>query len=393
MNVLHVISGIDKINGGPTIALLGLVRAQKNAGIDAPVVPRVIPRVIAAFARPEAVSDAADFRDAGIETTLVGPVSRLIRGYHSSLHASLTKQMQTADVVHIHAVWEPIQIIAARVAKKMNKPYVLTPHGMLGDWAMSRRPMVKRMLGVLGADSLINNATRLHATTTIEQAQLLRRFPQGSVVLEPNGIDTSEFQVIPPRGFLRDRFPALKQSKILLHLGRVSEQKGLHVLLPAIASLGQDFAEWTLVIVGPDGGAYEQARRREARELGIADRVIFAGPMFGADRIAALRDADLFALASHQENFAIAVLEAMAAGLAVVVSDNVMLHPTITQARAGGVSPLSVEAVSRELARWMKDESLREEAGQRGRQLAMTQFDWNNIAIRWTKHYADIVGT
>jgi len=96
----------------------------------------------------------------------------------------------------------------------------------------------------------------------------------------------------------------------------------------------------------------------------------------------------LFALTSHQENFGITVIEAMASGLPVLISDQVNIHKQITEATAGEVIPVSVSATTSALEKWMSDENLRLQAGQRGRQFALARFDWMNIARQWITHYS-----
>jgi glycosyltransferase involved in cell wall biosynthesis len=109
------------------------------------------------------------------------------------------------------------------------------------------------------------------------------------------------------------------------------------------------------------------------------------------DRVAALRDADLFVLPSYSENFGIAVVEALAAGTPVVVSDQVALHGEIAAGGVGGVVPLDVERLAAEIERWLGDKALRESARARSRALVWQKFDWNQIARRWKSHYARLM--
>jgi len=385
MKVLHVISGIDAVNGGPSVALAGMTAAQARTGAKV--------RVVSAYRRPEALEDARAFEAAGVGIRLVGPVSSKLRGYHKDLTSVIREEIRQSDVVHIHAVWEPTQITAARSATQLKKPYVLTPHGMLSTWSMSRRPIQKMLLRLAGVNAMVRNARLINVTTPIELEQTRAVFPNASYALEPYGLALDEFRSLPRRGYIRQAYPQLVGRKVLVHLGRIAEQKGLHVLLPAFAKLIDQYPDWRLVLVGPEGGAYERDRREQAKQLGIENQIIWAGPSYGADRVAALVDSDLFVLASHHENFAIAVAEAMAAKLAVVVSDKVMLHPTITNANAGGVCEQTPDAVAAELSKWMSDADLRKQAGENGRELVLREFDWDVIAARWLERYRQLIAS
>src|SRR6185295_4164336 len=123
--------------------------------------------------------------------------------------------------------------------------------------------------------------------------------------------------------------------------------------------------EVMLVLVGPDTRGCRAGFERTVRELGISDRVLFTGMLAGADRVAALAEAVLFAAPSFHENFGVAVVEAMAAGLPVIISDHVYIHHDVSGAGAGAVVPLDVDALVRELDRWLADADLRRSAAPR----------------------------
>ena len=129
-----------------------------------------------------------------------------------------------------------------------------------------------------------------------------------------------------------------------------------------------------------------------AEKHGVRDRVLFTGMLRGRERIEALVDADIFALPSYQENFGIVVAEAMAAGCAVIISDQVNIFGDCLEAKAGAVVPCEIDAVARELKRWMADAAMRQSAGANGRAMAMKRYDAVKIALRWKEHYQNMIG-
>jgi glycosyltransferase involved in cell wall biosynthesis len=172
-------------------------------------------------------------------------------------------------------------------------------------------------------------------------------------------------------------------------MSRLHYKKGLDKLIPAFARIKNQQA--MLVIAGPDSDGYQATVQQMIDGLKLSDRVLFAGMLWNADRIAALADADLFVLPSYQENFGIAVIESLAAGTPVIISDQVNIHREVAAAGVGGVVPLDLNKLAAELDRWIADPSLREAASARAIVFAQSRYDWAQIAHNWRKHYADLM--
>jgi glycosyltransferase involved in cell wall biosynthesis len=202
-------------------------------------------------------------------------------------------------------------------------------------------------------------------------------------------VDLAEFDSLPARGTFRARYPQLNGRPVVMYLGRLYNQKGLELLIPALAKAQNAAA--MLVIVGPDQDGFESRLRAMVTEHGLGERVIFTGLLRGAQRIEALVDADVFALPSFHENFGVAVVEALAAGRPVIVSDQVGVASEIGDKGVGSIVPTQVEPLAKELDRWLGDESLRNAAGIRATALARERFDWNKIAARWGEHYQKLI--
>jgi glycosyltransferase involved in cell wall biosynthesis len=379
MRVLHAISGIDPRNGGPTNALIGLAAAQRRAGLDV--------RVISTWQETDAFRSAERLEQLGVGARMVGPArGKLSR--HPDLVRALREEIAGADVLHVHAVWEEIQHQACRAARSLAKPYVFTPHGMLDPWNMTRSRLVKTLYLVLRMRRDLERAALLHLTTQIEADAVSRLRLRPPRVVEPLGLDLSEYADLPPRGGLRARYPQLAGRPIVLFLGRVHYGKGLELLVPALAKMRR--ADAVLVVAGPDAGGYSATVNGLAPA--VTDRDLYTGMLTGRDKLAALVDADLLALPSYHENFGLAVIEALACGTPAVVSDQVNLHPEITAAAVGAVVPLSSDALATELDRWLDAPSLRAAASAKAPALVRERYDWNAIARRWVGHYQRALG-
>jgi glycosyltransferase involved in cell wall biosynthesis len=161
-------------------------------------------------------------------------------------------------------------------------------------------------------------------------------------------------------------------------MGRLSARKGVTLLVDAFADVARTRTDARLLIAGPDEGM-ESTTRAAVRDLGISDRVVFAGALSGDDRLAALAAADLFALPAIGEGFSVAVLEALACGVPAILSPECQF-PALAEAGAGIV-------VTRQRAQWagamsalLADPARLDGMSGRARALVERQYTWRRIA-------------
>jgi glycosyltransferase involved in cell wall biosynthesis len=381
MKVLHVISSIDPRSGGPPVALIGLAEAQRAIGLEV--------FVVATWTKGADLTAADRLRQQGIRVNLVGPCLRPLV-WHRRIGPVVREETTRAEVVHVHGVWEEVQHRACRVAQSLGKPYIIRPCGMLDPWGLRQRALKKKIYLYWRLRRNLNRAAALHFTAPAEHAltEPLRLVP--AAIVEPNGVDLTEFAELPVRGTFRSRYPQPDGRLLVLFLSRLHHKKGLELLIPAFAQTAASDA--FLVLAGPDSDGYQAKLAELARRHGLADRVIFTGMLHGKERIAALADADLFVLPSYQENFGLAVVEALASQTPVLISDQVNIHEDIRSAGVGGVVPAEVAPLAAELKRWLADTELRMAAASRARAFVQERYDWRPIAHRWAGHYERLVG-
>lgn len=383
MRILHVVSKIDPKCGGIVSALGGLTLAQKAAGLDV--------RVLSTMDATRSDDSLARLlRDRGIQVGIVG----MARGpllSHPSLRPTMQSMAAEVDLVHVHGLWEEAHHQGPRAARRLGKPYVITPHGMLDPWSLRQSRWGKRLMMLWRVKRNLRNAAALHFTAEMERQLTQPLGLRVPTLIEANGLDLSEFESLPPAGTFRRRFPATGNRPLVMFLSRIHPKKGLDLLVPAFAKAKPALGDAMLVIVGPDNN-HQAAVEAMIRDRGIEKDVLFTGLLRGADRVAALRDADLFALTSYQENFGIVVIEALAAGTPVLISDQVNIHDAITAAGVGQMTPMDVDAIAAELVRWMTDSALRQAAAAKARPFVWDHYDWNAIARRWVGHYDRLIG-
>ncbi len=390
MNVLHVISGIRAAAGGTTFALAGLTAAQAAAGLDVTVL---------SLWREGAEDDGPELFDDRVRMVRVGPVNRPLANCEG-LDSEVRRRVEDADIVHIHGLWESVQHYAAREARKLKRPYVVTPHGMLSPWALSqsvRQWIVKRLYLAWRLRRDLNQAAAINYTTSTERDNAKPLGLRSPALIEPNGVDLDEFKTLPPKGFLRKRFPAIGDRPILLFLGRLHPVKGLDITVPAFAKAvkeapsGSRVSQACLVVAGPDRDDYTPEITRMAADADVANRLFFTGMLDPIDRVAALLDGDMFILSSYSENYGISVIEAMAAGLPVLVSDQVQCHPEVTAADAGDVLPMEINDFAEAISSRFPDAEGLVAAGKRGRDHVMANLGWRAVAERWVEHYGKLL--
>lgn len=293
-------------------------------------------------------------------------------------------QLPAVDVMHMHGVWNPIIKAAARAAHARNIRFVITPHGTLDPWSLAQRKLKKHLALALSYRKILNTATFIHTLNEDEKRLLdpLKLAAPREVI--PNGIFLEELANLPAPGTFRAAHPELGDAPFVLFLSRLHYKKGLDYLADAFAITAKQHPGVHLVVAGPDGGA------REAFEQQVAQlhtpNVHVVGPLYGEDKLAALVDAAIFCLPSRQEGFSIAITEALALGVPVVISDQCHF-PEVAQASAGIITPLEPKAIADAMNTLLADQALRQRMGSAGSELVRTRYTWPKVAERTIELY------
>ncbi len=305
------------------------------------------------------------------------------------LYRALAAATPGVDVVHVHSLYLFHDWAAPRLARKAGVPYMVRPHGTLDPFLWKRHRARKRVLEFLFQDRVLRQANAIHYTAAEEMALAAPYVHGAPGVIVPNGLDLGEYAVLPPQGQFRARHPEIGDRRIVLFLGRLNFKKGLDLLVPGFAQACTRHADLHLVIAGPDDGMLAETRGFVAA-AGIADRVTFTGMLTGADKLAALADAYCFALPSYSENFGIAIVEAMACGLPVALSDKVNIWSDVAAANAGLVGPPTVDEVARQITALAADPAAARAMGEAGRRLARERYSWDSIARQLESVYRSL---
>jgi len=263
---------------------------------------------------------------------------------------------------------------------------------MLNPWALNHRKFRKRLYARLGEWRNLRWATIIHAVSDSEAQYVNRlRFPV-PVVVVPNGIDSNEFINLPGRCIFSKRYPTLSGKTVLLFLGRIHPIKGLDILAKAFCEVARKRDNVVLVIAGPDEIGYRKHIESCLEAGGANTRYIFTGMLRGEERLAALASADVFVLPSYSEGFPTAALEAMAAGIPVILSQACNVSG-VKEAGAGFVVDPEPEPLYNAIMQLVADPVLREETGRNGQQFVLSNYTWDRVAVRMIDTYKQILAT
>lgn len=383
LRITHAISGLDPKIGGPPAALEGLTQSQLKLGLEV--------TVVSTYRTGDDPSLAERMRGRGIDVRLIGPCRtplQIARG----ISPELRTLAQASDVFHIHALYEQIQYAATRAAQKFRVPYAIRPCGMLAPWCLAQNASRKKIYLAWRLRKMLDRAGAIHFTTEDERQRTAPLGFTAPTIVEPNGIHVQNFaRAVGPEHNLRHAYPQLGDSPIIVFYGRLHPKKGADVLIHAFAKLlgrwpaGQPSPK--LVMVGPDADGYQQQLERTAAEAGCQSHIVFTGMLSGDAAVGALQSADLFALTSHQENFGIAVVEALAAGTPVVISDQVNIYDRVVAGGVGEAVPVDAEQASNALWRWLTDDEKRQAAATKAASWAQATYGWDGIARHWAENH------
>jgi glycosyltransferase involved in cell wall biosynthesis len=296
----------------------------------------------------------------------------------------MRKDLKTYDIVHLNEFRTLQNLAAHHYAKQAGAPYVVQTRGSLINVAAKQG--LKSLFDMMGGKTLLKDAARLIALAPLEVEQYKSYgIAAGKIDIVPNGIDQSEYEHLPPKGAFRQKYGLTADHKVILFLGRVHQTKGIDLLINAFAGIVKDFDGARLVVAGPDDGCLP-ALKSLAAELGLEQKVIFTGPLYGEQKLAAYADADVYALTSSWEAFGSSIFEAMACGTPVIVTDRCGVADIIRD-KAGLVVPYNAAALQDALQTLLQDEPKRRRFGQDGRALVREKYGWGAIAARMEEVY------
>ncbi|HXF07852.1 MAG TPA: glycosyltransferase [Candidatus Acidoferrales bacterium] len=368
LRILHLIPSLDPAGGGPAQGVRNITACYGALG----AVP-----TIASLDAPDAPwLDLGHVRAIGL-----GPGRGGTFSYAPRLLPWLHAQAGSFDAAVVHGLWQYPGVAARRALRAAGVPYFVYPHGMLDPWFRHEYPLkhVKKCLYWWLAQHAVLRDAAAVLFTCEEERRLAREsfWPYRVREAVVNYGTTLPADVRPEqRDAFLGAFPALRGQRLLLFLGRIHEKKGCDLLIDAFADAAGREGALHLVMAGPDQTGWQADLQRRATDRGVAGRITWTGMLTGDLKWGALQAAEAFVLPSHQENFGIAVAEALAVGTPVLISDKVNIWREIDADGAGLVAPDTRDGTASLLQRWLDmTPDARRQMGERARECFAQRFE------------------
>jgi len=303
----------------------------------------------------------------------------------------LEEAVRSAEVVHLHGLWQAQTRRGAPTAVAARVPYLVAAHGMADPWALRHKRWKKRIYLALVEAKNLRRASCLHALSRPEISHLRSIAPRTPICFVPNGVDLARFDDLPARSELEAEHPELEGKFVLLFFGRIHVKKGLDLLAGALGRIAVDRADLHLLVAGNDDGAWPGFRDRMA-QLGLTSRMTYLGHVSGQRARQVWAAADAFILPSYSEGFSMAVLEALACRLPSLIT-TACHFPEVAAALGAVVVNPDSDAVTQGL-RDLIDRTVQERArlGQNGRRLVEDHYTWDRQAARLAAVYEWLTG-
>ncbi|WP_442807403.1 glycosyltransferase [Trinickia soli] len=344
MRLLHVLPSLDPAAGGPVegvrqcaLALATLGHHVEAATVDAP--------------------DAPFLANAPLPVAALGP-GRGKYAYAPGVVAWLREHASRFDAVIVHGLWQYPGLATHRALRGLGVPYYVFVHGMLDPWFKRAYPLkhAKKWLYWPWAEYRVLRDARAVLFTTAQERALARQSfwlyrVRERVVSHGAASPTGDERQL--RAGFFSAYPALAEQRLVLFLGRIHPKKGCDILLRAFAHVAAAEPRLHLVFAGAGDADTISRLRALASELRITERVTWTGLLQGDLKWGAFAASDVFALPSHQENFGVAVAEALASGTPVLISDKINIWREIEADRAGFVASDSIEGATANLRQWL----------------------------------------
>jgi len=358
MKVLHVIAEMDPVHGGVCQAVRTIIQSMAHSGIQHEVVSLDDPT--AAFLNKDPFKVHALGR------------ARNPWAYSSNLNSWLEQNIDNYNSVIVHGLWlypsyAVFKVLSSR--KKLKRPqFSVMPHGMLDPYfqqAKGRKLKALRnwIFWKFIENKVVNDADFLLFTCEEERRLASISFnpyrPKKEIILGL-GVESPPAHTSTMDNDFYERRPELAGQSFFLFLSRIHEKKGLKELIPAyekLVRLNNESCTTTpaLVIAGPglDTDFAEDLKKEVNANSNLIKKVFFTGMLTGNEKWGAFYNSDVFVLPSHQENFGIAVAEALACSKPVLISNQINIWREIKTEKAGLVEDDNLEGTFILLKAWL----------------------------------------
>jgi glycosyltransferase involved in cell wall biosynthesis len=314
---------------------------------------------------------------------------KIFLAWNTSRH--FAQAIRRADVVYVGCTRDPFVLAGAWYARRFRKPYLVSAFGTLPGGNDRLKTALRPLFDGVFTRRVLSGARSCLAQTDHE-ADLYREIgvSPDRIRLIPLAADGSRFQVLPPRGEFRRLVGLHDQDRIVLFVGRLHYLKGVDTLIRAFVTARKTDARLKLVVVGRDDGD-EQRLKAMAASLSVSSDIVFTGPRYGVDAVAAYADADVFVLSPRYfEETTLAGLEACFCGTPVVVTRQADI-PSLQDMGAGHVVENCEHEIASAILRVIQTEEVYGSYRRRAREFAYAKLEWSVVLPMYEAAFRDAI--
>lgn len=381
MKVLHVIDRIDRRLGGAMQAVLTVCNYLAHTGVNVDCAA--------------SIGEGDDTGHLSREFTEVGSKLFKRKGLMARYARApdfekwLSAEVRSYDLVEIHAIFSVFTWRAAEICHRAGIPYVVRPHGSLDPFDLNKHAVLKKLIGPLLIRRMLEKAAGVLLTAPLEAERLVTYGAKVRKVVMPLPVALSD--ATGDRASFRRKHGVPDDAQVVLFLSRVDYKKGLDFLIPALGRLKAEFPKLWFILAGVGTPEFTDKVHRWLEQHNVRRFTSEVGFVSGQDKWDAFAAADIFALPSLNENFGIVNIEAMHAGLPLLISNEVYICKEIEGADAGVICQPSIESVTEKLRTMLSGALDLPAMGQRGRELVRTRYRPEAATDALTNLYREIV--
>ena len=386
MKVLHVIPSLSSTFGGPTQVAIKTVKALINQGIDAKIVTTNNDET---KLLDVPVNQQVEYEDVPVWflPAFGDPFKEYI--FSSALTKWLWQNIDRYDILDNHYLFSYAPTCAGAIARWKKVPYTVRTQGQLSSWALKQSSLKKQLYTAIIERHNLNQAAAIHCTT-LEEVEDLRKFGiKTPTITLPLGVDYPE-QISTASLELHNLYNIPQEKLIILFLSRLHYKKRPDLLINSLGKIFVQNKNFHLIMAGSGEADYLNYLQKLVHKHQLTNQITFTGFITGRPKKILLQGSDIFVLPSYSENFGIAVAEAMAAGLPVIITPGVQIAPEISTADAGII--IEDEAkLSNAITQLLNSEAMRSRLGKNAMALANRRYAWEGIVSQLICSYQEIV--
>lgn len=392
MRILHIIPSIPKSRGGPSQAIIEMVKAlRKTENLEVEIATTN--------------DNGKSLLNVPLQKKVVyqgvpiyffhrfSPKNHKIREYafSSQLTRWFWHEIHKYDLIHIHAIFSYLPTAAMLISRLKNKKYIVQPHGLLCNWALEQNKHQKNIYLKLIEKQNLKNSSGLIFTSEKESCEALANFKKKIFnITVPLGLKSSTFLVDRNASKeIRSHYNISFTEPIILFLSRLHEVKGLEYLIPALAKV-KDYP-FNFIIAGSGTEEYEAEVKALLDKFDMWDKTHMIGFVEGDVKNLLLQGSDLFILTSKLESFGVAVLEALSVGLPVLVTPGVALASVVKDNQLGYVSDLDVNEIADNVRSFLDNPEQAVNISDRASKFVQENYTWDKIALQMIDVYQEVL--